>query len=990
MTMKSMRRIMLYTVMLLVLVTVTFQKHQQDNSFVQKDELSQFDEMTTKGLDPIGNPVELNSVIYNYTEIGSYVDAGQAYDVVVKDNLAFIADGTNGLVIVNIANKSAITYVGKYIQGTTARALGVEVFDDYAFLCYGLNGFIVLDLSNLASPQKVSEIATEFTGYIVYQSRTHENYTYVAAGQFGMAVIDITDPENIVYVSKYTTGNSDIRDVDILWDDNYHHAYIADAKYGVKRLNIFDPSNVYLIGGFSTSGAYGVYVRSDYRCFVADYSGFYILSLYSYPNPTVTDSFSAGDHALKVFVEKQTAFVTYSGNKGMKIFNVSDVLDISYIGAYNDGGSGYGVYVKDDWAYLCDGASPDGLEVILIDSDSDGLYDGYEIYDTSTDYLNDDTDDDQLLDGDEFYGVYAPSNIYATNDYIKGCDPLDNDTDDDTLDDYYEIFTIGTNPLNNDSDADELLDNYELTNSTDPKNPDTDDDNILDGEEIILGDDGWITNPLSNDTDSDTMPDGYEVDSHLNPTVDDRYLDFDGDGILNIDEYKIYGTKPDLYDTDSDGLSDGEEVYGIFVGLDNPYHNGTGYIVTNAPKDPDLDNDQLEDGDEIFTYGTNPMDPDTDDDTILDGEEVLAGQDGYITNPLLADSDGDGLGDAWETKYHTDPNVADADDDPDNDGLTNMEEFTHLTDPQLSDTDGDGMNDGWEVDNSFNPLVRDGRFDADNDGLTNLQEFQEGTNPRNADTDGDGLDDYWEVNQGTNPIVADADADPDTDGLTNALEKTHGTNPLLADTDGDGLTDGQEVLTYNTNPLIADSDRDGVSDYQEILDGTDPNDPKSNKTLKNLRLYIAIGVSSAVGILIFVLVFFLVFWTTRPEQKMFKYLESQRKAGKESLSLKEVSVYLEKKLNRGDIKQIVNNLPSSKGYIILGSRIYLSSFELLTENVKEYEKKLEDSKDKRLSKAEISELKAKIQYDIRQSNSLGYTELSEQLTEIFEKFEKLV
>jgi hypothetical protein len=83
--------------------------------------------------------------------------------------------------------------------------------------------------------------------------------------------------------------------------------------------------------------------------------------------------------------------------------------------------------------------------------------------------------------------------------------------------------------------------------------------------------------------------------------------------------------------------------------------------------------------------------------------------------------------------------------DPDNadfdgDGLTNWEEILiYSTDPFNADSDGDGMPDGWEVMHRFNPAdAADANEDADDDGLTNLQEYEHGTDPNNPDTDGDG------------------------------------------------------------------------------------------------------------------------------------------------------------------------------------------------------------------------------------------------------------
>ena len=77
-----------------------------------------------------------------------------------------------------------------------------------------------------------------------------------------------------------------------------------------------------------------------------------------------------------------------------------------------------------------------------------------------------------------------------------------------------------------------------------------------------------------------------------------------------------------------------------------------------------------------------------------------------LTNPVQADFNGNGVGDACE--------------DSDQDGLWDAEELDLGLDPNVQDSDGDGLTDGAEV-----------------------ELF--GTDPLSADSDGDGIDDALEL-----------------------------------------------------------------------------------------------------------------------------------------------------------------------------------------------------------------------------------------------------
>ncbi len=71
----------------------------------------------------------------------------------------------------------------------------------------------------------------------------------------------------------------------------------------------------------------------------------------------------------------------------------------------------------------------------------------------------------------------------------------------------------------------------------------------------------------------------------------------------------------------------------------------------------------------------------------------------------------------------------------------------------LSGASHGGIPDDWAIAHGLDPNDPAMPFeDPDHDGLTNLQEFQRGTDPHNPDTDGDGIPDGLEVAGGTDPL----------------------------------------------------------------------------------------------------------------------------------------------------------------------------------------------------------------------------------------------
>ena len=442
---------------------------------------------------------------------------------------------------------------------------------------------------------------------------------------------------------------------------------------------------------------------------------------------------------------------------------------------------------------------PTEVVVSFVDTDGDGLSDRRET-DLGTDPNDADTDDDGIIDGQE-------PRLDQDTDGDGLINALDPDSDNDGL---FDGTEVGSDCIDNQDNArrnSNCIPDADPTTVTDPLNPDTDGGGVPDGVE---------------DVNKDGAFDGNERNP-LDPT-DDQGADTDADGLPDATE-EMLGSDPNDPDTDDDGLVDGAEL--------NPGADidGDGLV---AVLDSDSDNDGLFDGTELGQDCGNPGTDVSQGACTPDADEG-----GAKSNPELLDTDAGGVRDgAEDTNFNgkldaQETHVVVASDDggtvdTDGDGLSDAAEINFGSDPNDADTDDDGLPDGEEP----NP-----RSDTDGDGLPNLLD---------VDSDNDGLLDGTEAGKGCDGPGTDSaagvcvpDADPSTTTFVLVPDSDRGSiSDGEEDPDGNGAQTPQENPEEDpqeTNPNqpgddtpVVDTDMDGLSDAREILLGTDPNDADSD------------------------------------------------------------------------------------------------------------------------------------------------------------------
>jgi len=214
-----------------------------------------------------------------------------------------------------------------------------------------------------------------------------------------------------------------------------------------------------------------------------------------------------------------------------------------------------------------------------------------------------------------------------------------------------------------DSDSDGLPDWQELQLGTNPNNPDSDGDGLSDGYEVANG-----LNPLSTDTDGDGYSDYQEVQWGSNANSASSFPNYAISGSVSYDGPQI-GTIHVILSTNSDG---------------------SGLVQSQTMSEPGT-----------YTFNNVPA---------------------WRTYNVSAwrDSNENSSRDSWEAQGSSSANPVYL---SGNVGSVNVT----LSDP---DTDSDSLPDWWEM-KWFNTLAYGPSADPDDDGLTNLQEYQRDTNPNN-------------------------------------------------------------------------------------------------------------------------------------------------------------------------------------------------------------------------------------------------------------------
>lgn len=216
--------------------------------------------------------------------------------------------------------------------------------DGLLYIAQGEGGLLIYDVTNPDNPSFVSLTTDRLRGY-AGKIANKDTAIYLAANTFGINVVDVRDPDTpVVTITNF--GIKPAKGFHVM--GNY--LFTAISEQGVGIADISYPTQPNIRGQFPTIGyAYGLTTSSDSNyLFVA--GGEMGLSIYDISDfqegsgiyPRVGWCDTPGDAEALVLDESKSLAFLACGTAGLQVINYSDTSNIFIAGTFDSSG-----YVKD-------------------------------------------------------------------------------------------------------------------------------------------------------------------------------------------------------------------------------------------------------------------------------------------------------------------------------------------------------------------------------------------------------------------------------------------------------------------------------------------------------------------------------------------------------------------------------------------------------------------------------------------------------------------
>ncbi len=274
-----------------------------------------------------------------------------ALDVDVQGDVAFVAAGNDGLVVLDISDHTLPTLITQYKHSSTVNYIAIDVEGPHCYVLdastdSGSRGLWAVDIMDLSSP--VFRSRREFSE--AYDLFVDGDVAYVANGTGGLAVVNVSDSFDINVDLDWVYDGSNYTSVCV--QGRYVYAVASGANNGLFIYEATDLSNLRLTSNLPIASPLDVVVSGDF-CVVANVTGGILLLNVTDPwsTPVVLDS-NSSEWAQGVDIFGNYILVAF-GYNGMFLFDASNPSSMTTAASYQPVNLDFlRVKIHGDYAYV--------------------------------------------------------------------------------------------------------------------------------------------------------------------------------------------------------------------------------------------------------------------------------------------------------------------------------------------------------------------------------------------------------------------------------------------------------------------------------------------------------------------------------------------------------------------------------------------------------------------------------------------------------------
>lgn len=280
------------------------------------------------------------------TNLGTFNTPGTALAVTLRGNVAYVADGTDGLRIVDVTNTAAPSAIGSFDTPGTAK--GVAASRDIVLVADGAAGLQILKAASLTSPSLLGTFDTDGDARAVAMSGTR---AFVADGAAGLQVISFANTAAPTRLATYVTPGPATGVVLLR-----NLALVTCGGGGLLLLDVSNPASPLPLGALDTPGvAQGVAVSGDLALVADDTAGLQLVDIADPANPTLLGTYDTPGAASAVALAGDLAVVADAA-AGLVVVDLTNPAAPTLAGALDTPGDARGVALAAGVAFVADGS----------------------------------------------------------------------------------------------------------------------------------------------------------------------------------------------------------------------------------------------------------------------------------------------------------------------------------------------------------------------------------------------------------------------------------------------------------------------------------------------------------------------------------------------------------------------------------------------------------------------------------------------------------